>query len=73
LILAPAPIPVRFFKQFEITRLSAASSNRCDGTLAWSFRYSALLSSRNVRDNVTLPLEELTDNRVVVDKIVDES
>ena len=34
---------------------------------------SALLSSRNVRDNVALPLEELTDkSRAEIDKIVDE-
>jgi len=37
------------------------------------FQYSALLSSRNVRDNVALPLEELTDkSRSEIDKIVDE-
>jgi phospholipid/cholesterol/gamma-HCH transport system ATP-binding protein len=37
------------------------------------YQYSALLSSRNVRDNVALPLEELTDkSRQEIDKIVDE-
>jgi phospholipid/cholesterol/gamma-HCH transport system ATP-binding protein len=37
------------------------------------YQYSALLSSRNVRDNVALPLEELTDkSRAEIDKIVDE-
>src|SRR6266566_2989774 len=37
------------------------------------YQYSALLSSRNVRDNVALPLEELTDkSRSEIDKIVDE-
>ena len=37
------------------------------------YQYSALLSSRNVRDNVALPLEELTDkSRDEIDKIVDE-
>jgi len=37
------------------------------------YQYSALLSSRNVRDNVALPLEELTDkSREEIDKIVDE-
>ncbi len=37
------------------------------------YQYSALLSSRNVRDNVALPLEELTKkSRAEIDKIVDE-
>ena len=37
------------------------------------YQYSALLSSRNVRDNVALPLEELTTkSREEIDKIVDE-
>ena len=36
------------------------------------YQYSALLSSRNVRDNVALPLEELTDkSRDEIDEIVD--
>ena len=37
------------------------------------YQYSALLSSRNVRDNVALPLEELTDkSREEIDEIVDQ-
>jgi phospholipid/cholesterol/gamma-HCH transport system ATP-binding protein len=37
------------------------------------YQYSALLSSRTVRDNVALPLEELTDkSRKEIDDIVDE-
>jgi phospholipid/cholesterol/gamma-HCH transport system ATP-binding protein len=37
------------------------------------YQYSALLSSRTVRDNVALPLEEITDkSRAEIDKIVDE-
>ena len=37
------------------------------------YQYSALLSSRNVRDNVALPLEELTTkSRQEIDEIVDE-
>src|SRR5437660_10861903 len=37
------------------------------------YQYSALLSSRNVRDNVALPLEELTDKSPEeIDKVVDE-
>ena len=37
------------------------------------YQYSALLSSRNVRDNVALPLEELTRKTTAeIDQIVDE-
>jgi phospholipid/cholesterol/gamma-HCH transport system ATP-binding protein len=37
------------------------------------YQYSALLSSRTVRDNIALPLEELTDkSHEEIDKIVDE-
>jgi phospholipid/cholesterol/gamma-HCH transport system ATP-binding protein len=37
------------------------------------YQYSALLSSRSVRDNVALPLEELTDkSREEIDEIVDQ-
>src|SRR4051812_25018685 len=37
------------------------------------YQYSALLSSRSVRDNVALPLEELTNKRRdEIDQIVDE-
>lgn len=38
------------------------------------YQYSALLSSRNVRDNIALPLEELTtQSRAEIDKIIDET
>src|SRR4051812_20689215 len=37
------------------------------------YQYSALLSSRNVRDNVALPLEELTEKSPrEIEEIVDE-
>jgi len=37
------------------------------------YQYAALLSSLNVRDNVGLPLEELTDkSQDEIEKIVDE-
>ncbi len=62
-----------FFKQFEITRLSRRKLQRVRRHIGMVFQYSALLSSRNVRDNVALPLEELTDkSRSEIDKIVDE-
>jgi phospholipid/cholesterol/gamma-HCH transport system ATP-binding protein len=62
-----------FFKQFEITRLSRRKLQQVRRHIGIVYQYSALLSSRNVRDNVALPLEELTDkSRDEIDKIVDE-
>jgi phospholipid/cholesterol/gamma-HCH transport system ATP-binding protein len=62
-----------FFKQFEITRLPQRKLQRIRRHIGMVYQYSALLSSRTVRDNVALPLEELTDkSRDEIDKIVDE-
>jgi phospholipid/cholesterol/gamma-HCH transport system ATP-binding protein len=62
-----------FFKQFEITRLKRRKLQQVRRDIGMVYQYSALLSSRNVRDNVALPLEELTDkSREEIDKIVDE-
>jgi len=62
-----------FFKQFEINRLSRRKLQRVRQQIGMVFQYSALLSSRTVRDNVALPLEDLTDkSREEIDKIVDE-
>src|SRR6266436_3221695 len=62
-----------FFKQFEITRLSRRKLQQIRRHIGMVYQYSALLSSRNVRDNVALPLEELTDkSREEIDKIADE-
>ena len=62
-----------FFKQFEITRLPQRKLQRIRRHIGMVYQYSALLSSRPVRDNVALPLEELTDkSREEIDKIVDE-
>jgi phospholipid/cholesterol/gamma-HCH transport system ATP-binding protein len=62
-----------FFKQFEISRLSGRKLQQIRTRIGMVYQYSALLSSRNVRDNVALPLEELTDNsRAEIDRIVDE-
>ncbi|HTD00536.1 MAG TPA: ATP-binding cassette domain-containing protein [Chthoniobacterales bacterium] len=62
-----------FFKQFEITRLKRRKLQQVRRQIGMVYQYSALLSSRNVRDNVALPLEELTDkSRKEIDKIVDE-
>jgi phospholipid/cholesterol/gamma-HCH transport system ATP-binding protein len=62
-----------FFKQFEISRLERRKLQQIRSRIGMVYQYSALLSSRNVRDNVALPLEELTDkSRAEIDKIVDE-
>jgi len=62
-----------FFQQFEINRLSRRKLQRVRQHIGMVFQYSALLSSRTVRDNVALPLEDLTDkSREEIDKIVDE-
>src|SRR6185437_4784174 len=62
-----------FFKQFEITRLKRRKLQQVRRDIGMVYQYSALLSSRSVRDNVALPLEELSDSsRSEIDKIVDE-
>lgn len=62
-----------FFKQFEISRLSGRKLQQMRTRIGMVYQYSALLSSRNVRDNVALPLEELSDkSRAEIDEIVDE-
>jgi len=62
-----------FFKQFEISRLSRRKLQKIRTQIGMVYQYSALLSSRNVRDNIALPLEELTrKSRAEIDKTVDE-
>src|SRR5437868_10412907 len=62
-----------FFKRFEITRLSRRKLQQIRRHIGMVYQYSALLSSRNVRDNVALPLEELTTKSgKEIDEIVDE-
>ncbi len=71
-ILTPTEGSVSF-KQFEISRLRRRKLQQIRTQIGMVYQYSALLSSRNVRDNVALPLEELTKkNRKEIDKIVDE-
>ena len=62
-----------FFRQFEINRLKRRKLQQVRQHIGMVYQYSALLSSRNVRDNVALPLEELTDkSREEINKIVNE-
>jgi phospholipid/cholesterol/gamma-HCH transport system ATP-binding protein len=61
------------FKQFEINRLRHRKLQQIRTQIGMVYQYSALLSSRSVRDNVALPLEELTKkSRKEIDEIVDE-
>src|SRR5215467_8802827 len=60
------------FKESEVPRLSRRKLQEVRRHIGMVYQYSALLSSRTVRDNVALPLEELTDkSRDEIDKIVD--
>jgi phospholipid/cholesterol/gamma-HCH transport system ATP-binding protein len=62
-----------FFKQFEIGRLNRRKLQQVRQQIGMVYQYSALLSSRTVRDNVALPLEELTNyRRAKIDDIVEE-
>ncbi|MGI9113658.1 MAG: ABC transporter ATP-binding protein [Chthoniobacterales bacterium] len=61
-----------FFKQFEITRLKRRKLQQIRRHIGMVYQYSALLSSRTVRENVALPLEELTDkSRDEINQIVE--
>src|SRR6185437_16635228 len=61
------------FKQFEINRLKRRKLQQVRQHMGMVYQYSALLSSLTVRQNVALPLEELTDkSRTDIDKIVEE-
>ncbi|MEP6955764.1 MAG: ATP-binding cassette domain-containing protein [Chthoniobacterales bacterium] len=71
-ILAPTSGAV-FFKQFEVSRLKRRKLQQIRAHIGMVYQYSALLSSRTVRDNIALPLEELTrKTRAEVDRVVDE-
>src|ERR1700746_1146882 len=62
-----------FFKQFEINRLNRRKLQQVRQHIGMVYQYSALLSSLTVRQNVALPLAELTDkSRNEIDRIVDE-
>ncbi len=62
-----------FFKQFEVNRLTRRKLQQVRQNIGMVYQYSALLSSLSVRDNVALPLEELTEkSQGEIDEIVDE-
>lgn len=71
-ILTPTKGSV-FFKQHEISRLSDHDLEPIRRRMGMVYQDSALLSSLTVRENLALPLQELTDKTPPeIDKIVDE-
>ena len=73
-ILQPTSGSVQF-NGIEVTRMGRHRLNRMRRKIGMVYQYSALISSLNVRANLALPLEELTDkkadeiNAIVEDKL----
>jgi len=71
-ILRPSAGTV-FFKGRDVTKMSRRRLNRIRQKIGMVYQYSALISSLNVRDNLALPLEELTRmTPAEIDQKVDE-
>jgi phospholipid/cholesterol/gamma-HCH transport system ATP-binding protein len=71
-ILKPTAGSVKF-KGREVSKMSRRRLNRTRQRVGMVYQYSALISSLSVRDNLALPLEELTDKpKSEIDEIVDE-
>src|SRR4028119_982709 len=71
-ILQPTEGSVKFQGR-EITKMSRRRLNRTRVKIGMVYQYSALISSLNVRDNLALPLEELTEKtQKEIDDIVEE-
>jgi phospholipid/cholesterol/gamma-HCH transport system ATP-binding protein len=71
-ILAPSAGSVAF-KGLEVTRMGRRRLNRMRQKIGMVYQYSALISSLSVRDNLALPLEELTrQTRREIDQRVEE-
>jgi phospholipid/cholesterol/gamma-HCH transport system ATP-binding protein len=71
-ILKPNSGSVKF-KGEEVTRMTRPKLNHMRQRIGMVYQYSALISSLSVRDNLALPLEELTDKREdEIDAIVNE-
>ena len=71
-ILHPSSGSVKF-KGEEVTRMKEPQLNHMRQRIGMVYQYSALISSLSVRDNLALPLEELTGNsEKEIDTIVNE-
>ncbi len=62
-ILKPDQGSVKF-KGLEVTRMGRRRLNKMRQKIGMVYQYSALISSLTVRDNLALPLEELTEKSV---------
>ena len=61
------------FKGLEVSRMGRRRLNKMRQKIGMVYQYSALISSLSVRDNLALPLEELTRKpRAEIDQLVDE-
>jgi phospholipid/cholesterol/gamma-HCH transport system ATP-binding protein len=71
-ILHPASGSVKFEGE-EVTRMPRTRLNQMRRRIGMVYQYSALISSLSVRDNLALPLEELTNKtQAEIDTVVDE-
>ena len=62
-----------FFNQHEVSRMNDHELEQIRRRMGMVYQDSALLSSLTVRENLALPLQELTDKSAAeIDKIVDE-
>jgi phospholipid/cholesterol/gamma-HCH transport system ATP-binding protein len=62
-----------FFKGHEISRLNDHDLEKIRARIGMVYQDAALLSSMTVRENLALPLQELTDKTPAeIDKIIDE-
>ena len=69
-ILKPTAGSVRF-KGLEVTRMGRRRLNKMRQKIGMVYQYSALISSLTVRDNLALPLEELTKKTTAeIDELV---
>ena len=61
------------FNGLDVTRMGRRRLNKMRHKIGMVYQYSALISSLSVRDNLALPLEELTTKtRAEIDQLVDE-
>ena len=71
-ILKPTGGSIKF-KGLEVTRMGRRRLNKMRQKIGMVYQYSALISSLSVRDNLALPLEELTDKPAEeIDSVIDE-
>ncbi|MDD5260769.1 MAG: ATP-binding cassette domain-containing protein [Methylacidiphilales bacterium] len=62
-----------FFKEEDLTKLSRPKLNEARTHIGMVYQNAALISSMNVRENIALPLQELSDkNEKEIDSIVNQ-